>query len=258
MNFDTGGLQPEARAIAHQAAEVYCSHTGPHFVGLLAHGSAFKGGLIPNCSDLDLKLFLTADAFGADGRLPLPLSLAIHADLARIDPAPFHYIQCYAPPPFPSPADKGHSGPLPGTYCMLAGRMPLRETTAAESLQQARAYLDDFKPDPSDLAQKLLQHGGGVLERGVRYLCTEVWPLLYCLLVWRGRDPLTVWSLPKPQAIERWPADEEAGLAIRRFYRCAWRYYVEETTAERALELIESGMAFKRAAMTWYAGQQKD
>ena len=253
MNFDCARLQPEARAIARRAAEVYYRHTQPHFIGLLAHGSAYKGGVIPNCSDLDLQLFLAAGAFGADGRLPLALSLAIHADLARIDPAPFHYIQCYAPPPFPSSAGKSHSAPLTGTYCMLAGEMPHPETTAEEALKKAQAYLDAFKPDPSDLAQKLLQHGGGVLERGVRYLCTEVWPLLYTLLAWRGRDPLAVWPLPKPQAIEKWPADEEAGQAIRHFYRCVWCYYVEENTAERALAVIRAGMDFKRAGMAWYA-----
>ena len=59
------GLTPEARPIAAAAAAVYMRHTRPWFIGLVAHGSAVKGGFIPGCSDVDLQLYLDDAAFTA-------------------------------------------------------------------------------------------------------------------------------------------------------------------------------------------------
>lgn len=61
--FDVSALVPEARPIAHAAAGVYLRHAEPWFVGLLAHGSALKGGFIPDCSDIDFQLYLDPAVF---------------------------------------------------------------------------------------------------------------------------------------------------------------------------------------------------
>jgi hypothetical protein len=55
-------LVPEAQPIAAAAGEVYLRHTQPWFIGLVAHGSAIKGGFIANCSDIDLQLYLDPGA----------------------------------------------------------------------------------------------------------------------------------------------------------------------------------------------------
>src|SRR4051812_40016926 len=94
--LDLTGLTPAARPIVEAAAAIYIRHTQPWFVGLIAHGSAVKGGFIPGCSDIDLQLYLEDAAFGEGGQLPIALGLAIHRHLSQIDPAPFQYIQCYA------------------------------------------------------------------------------------------------------------------------------------------------------------------
>ena len=69
--IDVGVLVPEARHAAQRAAQVYLAHTRPWFVGLLVHGSALKGGVIPGCSDIDLQVYLENRAFDERGRLPL-------------------------------------------------------------------------------------------------------------------------------------------------------------------------------------------
>ena len=46
--MDVSRLVPEAQSIAAAAGEVYLRHTRPWFVGLIAHGSAVKGGFIAN------------------------------------------------------------------------------------------------------------------------------------------------------------------------------------------------------------------
>ena len=53
--LDLSGLMPEARPIVQQVAEVYLKYLSPWFVGLIAHGSAVKGGFIPGCSDVGLQ-----------------------------------------------------------------------------------------------------------------------------------------------------------------------------------------------------------
>jgi hypothetical protein len=54
LAVDLSGLVPEARPIVDRVAGVYMRRMAPWFVGLLAHGSAVKGGYIPGCSDVDL------------------------------------------------------------------------------------------------------------------------------------------------------------------------------------------------------------
>lgn len=249
--FDISPVVPEARDIVQRAAPVYWDHTQEWFLGLLIHGSALKGGFISGCSDIDMQLFLRDEAFAADGQLPLELSLAIHRDIARIDPAPFQYIQCYAVPGHLTPGEKkGDIGPVPGTYHMLAGDLPVPEATAEQILSKSRRYLAELEIDPSRLAGRLLQHGGGILERGVRFLCTEIWPTLYCLLACRAADPLAVWRLPKEEAIALLPEDTPPGREIRLFHELAKAYYLGDQSVERALPLIASGHNFKRAVKT--------
>lgn len=91
--FDTSRLVPEARLIVEAAATSYLRHTQPWLIGLIVYGSALKGGFIPGCSDIDLRLFLDERAFGDHHELPFAICLAIQRDLAQIDQAPFRYIQ---------------------------------------------------------------------------------------------------------------------------------------------------------------------
>lgn len=117
MEAHISRLVPEAQRIAARAASVYLEHTAPWVVGLLAQGSAYKGGYIPGCSDIDFQLYLDPNAFTLEGTLPLHLLMAIHRDLALIDPSPFRYIQCYA---LPCATPPGQTPPVPGAYTLLA------------------------------------------------------------------------------------------------------------------------------------------
>jgi len=134
-------MTPEARPIVEKAAAVYLKHTASWFVGLVIHGSAMKGGFIPGCSDIDLQLYLEDAAFTAQGHLPLKVCLSIQRDLARIDPAPFRYIQCLA---LSSTLPKDHVGPIPGAYRMVAGRLPVAEATAQQLRDSARKALTEL------------------------------------------------------------------------------------------------------------------
>lgn len=247
--FDVSSLVVAAQPIAAAAAEVYLRHTEPWFVGLMAHGSALKGGYIPGCSDVDFQLYLEPAAFTDEGALPFELGAAIHRGLARIDPHPFSYIQCYAHP-CALPADQ--IGPIPGAYALLAGRLPVPEATAADLLTSARRALSLLHPVPDYVRDGLLDHGAGRLQRHTRLLCTDVWPVLFQALSVREAEPLAVWRLPKPEAIALLPEGEPVGRAIRAFDAAARAYYPEQSSVDAALAVLRTGIAFRRAVAAWW------
>lgn len=232
--LDLAPLVPEARPIVAAAANVFMRQTQPWFIGLLVHGSALKGGVIPGCSDIDFQLYLEDEAF-VDGQLRLQTALAIQRDLSAIDVAPFQYIQGWARPRHPARREKDAIGPIPGTYHMLAGTLPVPEATLEESLARARELLDVNR---TYLGNDLLHHGGGRLERTARYVCTDVWPVLFSLLVLRERD-LSIWRLTKKEVIARLP--EPVRSAAEEFLRRVYAYYTGTHDVTGALALIEQG-----------------
>jgi hypothetical protein len=247
--IDVSGVQPEAREIVRAAAAVYARHTAPWLIGLIVHGSAYKGGFIPGCSDIDLKLFLRDDAFAGPGaRLPFELAASIQRDLARIDPAPFQYIQGYAEV---AASRAGRAGPIPGAYHVVLGQLPVPEATEEELRTSARAALDGLDPYPDYIVGGLLQHGGGRLERAVRFVCTDVWPMLYQSLALQQESAVRVWGLPKRAAIELLTMGTPLRATIERFYASVVAYYGGDPSVERAVAVLQDGVAFLTAAHMW-------
>lgn len=248
---DVSGLVPEARSIARQVADVYLRHTAPWFMGLIAHGSAVKGGVIPNCSDIDFQLYLHEIAFSWQGQLPLELGFAIRRDLEGIDLAPFRYLQCYARR---SESQGNLVGPIPGAYHLIAGELPVPEATAQDLRRSARRALDELDAAPSFLMGKLLGPGGVRLERNIRLLCTKVWPVLYQVLTLQdqGRDPVALWCRTKEEAISCLPHDTPLHTTIQAFHRAVWAYYPSEDSLENALSVMQTGITFLEAVDTWW------
>ena len=252
--FDLTRLVPEAQSIAEKAASVYVHHVRGDFVGLLAHGSAVKGGFIAGCSDIDFQLYVRPRALDANGHLPFERTVAIHRDLSRIDPAPFSYIQCYT---FSSEHRRdGWVGPTPGAYALIAGHLPVAEATADELRTSAERAIAGLPPNgvPAYLADTLLDHGSARLGQRVRLLCTDVWPALYQLLIVRGGDPIAVWNMPKPLAIEALLSITPGGAAIRAFHAALLAYYPDESSPNAGLDVLVRGVAFLRAAAVGVGG----
>jgi hypothetical protein len=237
-------------------AEVYLRHTRPWFVGLACFGSAVRGGIIPGASDIDFHLFLELEAFTPDGVLPLELALAIHRDLARVDPAPFRYIDGGAET---GVLPEGHVGPVPGTYHVIAGRMPLAEATAEQLRAQARWSLARLNPVPAFVPEGLLHHGAGrgQLAVTVRQYTQLVWPVLYQVLCLQAEGPITVWQLPKHRAVALMPPGTAMGKAIRAFDAAVRRYYPTEEGVEEALAVIEAWAGFLRMVAAWFGARNQ-
>lgn len=220
-------------------AEVYRRHTAPWFVGLVAHGSAVKGGVVAGSSDLDLVLYLDAGAFDG-GAIRWDVARALHEDLARVDPAPFAYVQCVA-----EPADR--ATPLvPGTWHLVAGRCPARAATADEVRARAVETLAFTRRALDRIPAALLETGGGRLRREVRLTATDVWPAVYARVARDATDPLAVWALPKPDAIALLP-EPERGLAAA-FHAALGTYHAEGETVAGALAALDAARAFLAVA----------
>ncbi len=222
------------------AVAVYVRHTRPWFTGLVAHGSAVKGGVIPGSSDLDLRLYLTGDAFGPDDELRWDVARAVHADLAAIDPAPFSYVQCVAE------RDDRATPLVPGTWSLLAGRCPARAATPDEVRAGAEETLRFTQRAIARASSAALETGDGRLRREVRLMATDVWPTVYAVLVLAADDPLVVWTWPKPTAVEALPPPL-ASLA-RRFHDRLVVYHAEGEPVGAGLGALDAGVAFLRAA----------
>lgn len=236
-------VAPEARAAAAAAADVYIRHAADDFVGLIIHGSALKGDFIAGCSDIDFKLFVRDEALDERGFLAFERTVAIHRELARIDPYPFGYIQCYA---MGSQMRPGWVGPIPRAYAVIAGAVPVAEATAEELARGAQERVRGLQVPPSYLGDNLLEHGGGRLDRVTRLICTDVWPLLISHLIVRKHEPVAAWNLSKPAAIAATSPAEPAGRAIRAFDKTVRAHYADPTVSS-ALDVLVAGVAFFEA-----------
>jgi hypothetical protein len=235
-SFDLEPLPEVSRPVARVASEIYLRHTDPWLQAILIHGSALKGDIIPNCSDIDLQVYLSSEAF-VDGELTLETWLAIHRDLSDIDPAPFRYVQCY---PRGGNIGRDWLGPIPGGYHILYGELPEDEATLEEVINAAETAVAALPPTPPALAGNLGQGDGGISRR-LRLLTTQVWPALRQSLIVGGHDAYKVWSSPRPElfAMMRSGPMREAAEA---FERCLQAHFVEKKDAITALAGIEQGV----------------
>jgi hypothetical protein len=249
---DVSPLVPEVREVAREAAACYLNHLGPWLRCLLIHGSAVKGGFIPYASDLDFQAYLEDSAFAEDGQVRLEASLAIQNELNQIELGIVSYVQCF---PLRLQGRADWTPPVPGSYYVVSGNLPVAPATAEQLLDAAHARLSTMSALPFKTSDSLLDAGQGRLDRVVRLLSTDVWPTLYQVLTCLTDDPLTVWCLPKEQAIQLLPEGESPRSEIERFYAAVLERARQGKDAESSLEVLRRGVDFLRAAKAWYAGR---
>jgi hypothetical protein len=241
MKLNLSNSVPEANPVVQKAAEVFHKHFQSALIGIILHGSAFKGGYIAGSSDIDFQLYLEESAFTSNGQLPLDLCIAIHKDLSVIDPYPFHYIQSRA---LSVNLPSGYVGPISGAYQLVYGELPVKEATNLEIKAMSVSALTNLSPIPGYLTEGLLEHGGMRLARIVRLLCTEVSPVLYQFLSTQNDDAIRIWGLAKDEAIELLTTRPQLKISIEQFYKSVKAYYPTETNIDLAMDIIRSGTAF--------------
>ncbi len=248
--IDVTGVQPAAQAIVRRLARVYLDHLGPALETLVAHGAAVKGGYIRGASDVDVVAFVEPEILTSSGQLPLEQALDLHRDLARIDSAPFRYLQGYVYP------IGGRPGPgfIPGTFHVVVGAGTVPIATSDELLLEARKALAALDPTvlTTRLSNALLDHGEGRLFRQMRFLCTDVWPAMYHVACVQEGDGMAAWQRTKSEVVPILGDDPIVGPPLRRWVDAVTRHYAGEETVETALDGIRAGVAFLEAAAEWW------
>lgn len=238
----------QAEQVSENVVHVLLTHLHHFCKCILIHGSAYKGGVIPHCSDIDFQIYLTEEAFDDGGSLPIETVLALHSDLARVNPDPFSYVQIRA-----IRATDPTVRILPGTYKVLWGKLTNREATAEEIRLSAKEKLENLALPPFAVAERLLDHGDGKLERTVRLLCTDVWPAFYSFGVWVLNNP-DFWSLPKTQALELlYTINKPVTEITQIFYDKCVEYYSQDKPTYKGLDLIKTGLDVLNAIALEYA-----
>lgn len=248
-SIDVSGLQPVARSIVRRLAQVYVAHLGTDLISLVAHGSAVKGGIIPGGSDVDVVTFVDPASLTPGGELPLERALGLHRDLARIDPAPFRYLQGRINPS----GEEFSVGFIPGTYHVVAGSPDVPLATGAELLDAAKTALAALEPAArcDKISHALLDHGEGRLDRQVRYLCTDVWPVMYHVACIHMGDGLAAWQRTKPEVVRLLGDDPVIGPPLTRWFETVHRHYATGEVVDSALATIQAGVGFIEGALDW-------
>lgn len=221
--------------------------------GIVLHGSALKGGGIPGFSDIDFMVFLVPDCFDEQGALPDESVFAIQE---RIGPLPWRETGYRDPQAYFYDARRLPSwwtGPVPGAYRVLWGRLPPEVVPTPERLRSSSLrFLREELPGciARDLAS-FADADDASLPRRVRLLGTRVVPTIFALAGHDAEDVLDLWAQPKFEALrrleERCPEAEGPALA-RRFFESVRLLYGGEFDADLGRETFRTGIAFLRWA----------
>jgi hypothetical protein len=147
---------------------------------------------------------------------------------------------------------EGFVGPIPGAYYLVAGKLPVAEAAAQQLRSSARRALTELDPAPTFVMGELLGPGRVRLARNIRLLCTKVWPVLYQVLTCQQNDAIAVSCLPKEEAIAQLPPNSALHGAALGFYQAVKAYYPAENSLDGAFSIIEFGVAFLKAAKSWW------
>ncbi|TFD93574.1 hypothetical protein [Jeotgalibacillus sp. R-1-5s-1] len=243
MNLEM--LPVHTQEIVNKANSVFLKHIGEDVLCLILHGSAVKGGVINGSSDLDLKLYVK-DQLLKNGNLPAKLIFDIQRDLQSINYEPFNYIQCDV---HNDHLPDGFIGPVPGSYVTVSGHLPVPEATHEQLKESAVVSLKELKTAPPFL-MNLLDLGHERIDRTVRLMSTQLFPLLYQVVTLTEQDSIRVWNLPKTELVPLLPTTELQEIAAD-FFDQLTAYYVQKSDA-KALILIETGVDFFIESKSWF------
>ncbi len=249
VTADLTGIQPGARGIVRQIALLCREEFGAGLVTLLVHGSAARGGVIEGSSDVDFVAIVDPAVLTAGVELPLDRAMRFHLGLSRIDPTPFRYLQGYictreSPPGL---------GFVPGAYQVVLGSRDVPHATGAGLIAAAEDALASFDPHAyrDRFSHALLCHGEDRIFRQVRWLCTDIWPMMYHIACLHVGDSVWTWQRTKHEIVELLAHDPIVGSPLQRWMKTVTRHYSAPETVNSALETLEAGVSFLDSAYAW-------
>lgn len=242
--FSLQNIIGEAKPIIEQASNVYYKHTKNQLLGIIIHGSVITGDFIPGCSDIDIKLLMNVT------NLELEKYYNIHKELAKIDVAPFRYIQCDI---IGKSLHENYKGFVNGTYEVIYGENFIPDITSEQLRENSIQSMRSIDAFPKFAYESLLDHGGNRLSQNVRLMITKIWPTLRNCLIIEGNDPIRVWRLSKADAINGL-RNMDLKSRFERFHNSVYDYYPNENEVESALSILRLGVEILANIKIYYKG----
>ncbi len=226
--------------------------------GVVAHGSAIKGGLIPGFSDADFMVFLTPDCFEpgpeTDPELQtLPDQSAFDLQ-ERIGGLPwresgFGYPQAYFYDPARMP--DWWTGPAPGAYRVLHGRLPDGFEATDERLRRAsERFLRQLRRTTAADIRNFADSIDDQVPRRLRLICTSVTPAIFSLATLDEDSPTKLWAGTKFEALERlrqlYPAASGPAMAVDLYARLRTLYSAAIFDLKAGRDAYRLAVAFLR------------
>lgn len=228
---------------------------GDHLIGLIVKGSTLHGDFFPNYSDLDLHAFVDDEVLVAPQTLATRDSLALQARLSALPLAEFGIgsLQLYVlswsqgyPPEWVKP--------WPGTYELLAGRLPAGFTDV-DPEQYRRGAHECMRLFPSwkdAIVRRVVSSPDEALAGLARELGAIVKPMAYVAATLVTGDPRAVWTAPLQQTL----STIEPAVSPRHTFSTFFAGVKEwPPTPAGARDLIQTANDAVDDALSWYQAQ---
>jgi predicted nucleotidyltransferase len=248
--WDVSGLQPEARDIAGSIVEICTDELGADLLTLLFHGSAVKGGILKGSSDIDFVMIMQTNTLTDGNELPLDHAIALYRRLATINLGSFRYLQGYACTRDRPPG----VGFIPDAYAVAFGSHDVPHATDQQLLDGAAKALAKLAGLGlrDQLSGALLKPGTDPLYRQLRFLCTDIWPMVAHVSCLAENDGITPWQRTKFENVAILEKDPIVGVPLRTWNTAITHHYAIGESVESGLVAIRAGFDFLDAAAEWY------
>ena len=228
-------------------------------IGVVAHGSAVKGGAIPGYSDADFMVFLTSECFDArDARVQFPAlpderAFAMQERIGALPwlEAGFSYPQANFLDPSRMP--EWWTGPIPGSYRVLHGGIPEGlEATSAALVRSARHWLTELTKLVDGDVRNFADSPDHQISRRLRLIGTSVTPAVFSLATLDAEDPVSLWAGTKFDALatlrKLYPRQPGPEMAADFYSRVRDIYGSSAFDVTAAREAFKLGVSFLRWA----------
>jgi len=209
------------------------------FVGAILKGSALKGDFFPHWSDLDVHAFAAAPAMQGPRRPRPDVAFALQRELGAFDAASFGLgslqVYCLSATQYPAEWVK----PIPGTYELVAGRLPdafldvdvaAYRAKAAQDVDQCLAFI-------SSRLESMIDKPHRELAGVVRRVGIDMKVLAYAIPIVVGEDPVRAWRWPLATALDTAEALALPGRPLSGFFALVDPWPADAARARHMLEL---------------------
>ena len=243
--------------LTYRVVEAAKAAFGEHLHGVIVKGSALKSDgadFIPYYSDFDCHVFVASVAMRGPLAPRLDYALAFQERIGKIDPDDYQIGYCqvlfFAESGYPD----GWTRPLPETYRVAYGHVPVGfdAATSDEYIASAQATLRQLPARADGLIGGFIDRPDERITRDVRLLGTFLKPAAYAAATLLTGEPFRVWRSPLTDVLSIVEPTVCPSHGISRFFAGVreWRSVREDGDTLR--QLLRVGIGAMDEIIAWY------